>query len=669
MLQVQAPLSPGTGYGVVIGLGALFALGMIGISNLLARGGNSEDNEEFTVAKRSLKTGLTAAGVVSSWTWSTTLLSSCSVAYQYGVAGAFFYAVCNSTQIMIFSNLAIQSKRKAPNAHTFLEIMRVRYGRFVHLTFLFFAFSNNTLVVSSVLLGGAAAINALTGMSIYASIWLLPISVAAYTLRGGLRATLYTDWLHTVIIFVLILTFWFKTYATSDLIGSPSKMFDLLNAAQIRNGDAATRDHSYLTVRSLGALKFGVLSLLEYAGVVFLDNSFHSKAVAASPEAAVPGYILGGISWIASPFTLATTMGLVAIALENTPAFPTFPRRMTAEETSAGLVLPYAAQTIMGKGGAAAVLLLVFMSCTSAISSQLIGISTVLSYDVFKTYFKPSALDRHLLRASHISVVIFSLWMAGFASMLHGAGIDLGFIYNMTGIFTCPGLPPLILTFFSSRQGALAAATSVWLGFVAGIAAWLSLAHRLYGEVTVATVGNVDPCLYACVTGIAVSAFVTGIITLFRPAHYDWESLSAVRIVADDGKQVDVAFEDPSYNPERLRKAAWFARGAALFLFVAIFVLWPFPLYGTGYIFSKPFFTGWVVVGCIWAFFSISAVGVLPLIESRHGIVDLARSVFGKGSPAARPRASTPPTPPSPDGTLDEDVYSKALDDREKIGA
>ncbi|GAA5966891.1 hypothetical protein JCM21900_001958 [Sporobolomyces salmonicolor] len=149
----------------------------------------------------------------------------------------------------------------------------------------------------------------------------------------------------------------------------------------------------------------------------------------------------------------------------------------------------------------------------------------------------------------------------------------------------------------------------------------------------------------------------------------DWESLSAVRIVADDGKQVDVAFEDPNYNPERLRKAAWFARGAALFLFVAIFVLWPFPLYGTGYVFSKPFFTGWVVVGCIWAFFSISAVGVLPLIESRHGIVDLARSIFGKTSPAARPRASTPPTPPSPDGTLDEDVYSKALDDREKIGA
>lgn len=69
------------------------------------------------------------------------------------------------------------------------------------------------------------------------------------------------------------------------------------------------------------------------------------------------------------PFTLATTAGLLAVALENTPAFPTFPRRMTAAETGAGLVLPYAAQTIMGERGAAAVLLLMF-STSCLISSS-----------------------------------------------------------------------------------------------------------------------------------------------------------------------------------------------------------------------------------------------------------------------------------------------------------
>jgi Na+/proline symporter len=47
-------------------------------------------------------------------------------------------------------------------------------------------------------------------------------------------------------------------------------------------------------------------------------------------------------------------MGILAVALENTPAFPTYPRRMNTAEIGAGLALPYAAQTIAGKGGAGA---------------------------------------------------------------------------------------------------------------------------------------------------------------------------------------------------------------------------------------------------------------------------------------------------------------------------
>jgi Na+/proline symporter len=179
-------------------------------------------------------------------------------------------------------------------------------------------------------------------------------------------------------------------------------MWDLLHEAAERNDySAPTKDGSYLTIRSLGALKFAILSILEYTGVVFLDNSFHQKGIAADPASAVPGYVLGGLAWYAMPFTLATTMGIAAIALENTPAFPTFPNRMSTAEISAGLTLPYAAQTISGTGGAGAVLVLMFMSCTSAISSQLIGVSTVLSYDVYKTcewHSSPSSLVQTLIK-------------------------------------------------------------------------------------------------------------------------------------------------------------------------------------------------------------------------------------------------------------------------------
>jgi len=53
------------------------------------------------------------------------------------------------------------------------------------------------------------------------------------------------------------------------------------------------------------------------------------------------------------------------------------------------------------------------------------GVSTVLSFDVFKTYVRPQATDVQLLRASHLSVIGFSIFMAGFASALHGGGVDL----------------------------------------------------------------------------------------------------------------------------------------------------------------------------------------------------------------------------------------------------
>ena len=43
-----------------------------------------------------------------------------------------------------------------------------RWGKAAHLTFFFFCILTNILVTSMLLLGGAAVVNALTGMNIYA---------------------------------------------------------------------------------------------------------------------------------------------------------------------------------------------------------------------------------------------------------------------------------------------------------------------------------------------------------------------------------------------------------------------------------------------------------------------------------------------------------------------
>ena len=69
-----AVLSQGVGYGVVLGIGALFALGMMLTTWVLRRYNNElQTSEVFSTAGRSVKSGLVAAAVVSSWTWAATL--------------------------------------------------------------------------------------------------------------------------------------------------------------------------------------------------------------------------------------------------------------------------------------------------------------------------------------------------------------------------------------------------------------------------------------------------------------------------------------------------------------------------------------------------------------------------------------------------------------------
>ena len=52
------------------------------------------------------------------------------------------------------------------------------------------------------------------------------------------------------------------------------------------------------------------------------------------------------------------------------------------------------------------------------------------------------------------------------------------------------------------------------------------------------------------------------------------------------------------------------------------------PLYGTKYIFSKKFFTGWVVVFIIWLFYSAFQVIIFPIWESRTDLYHTFRGIY-----------------------------------------
>lgn len=148
-------LPPSAGWAVVISLGIGFSVIMLCISFLLERYSNIsiKDNEEFTSASRSVKSGLVASSIVSAWTWAATLLTSSTVAFNYGVSGPFWYAAGACIQVLVFSVMASKMKLNAPYAHTYLEVIRRRWGKLSGVVHTAFGLAANTLVSSMLILG------------------------------------------------------------------------------------------------------------------------------------------------------------------------------------------------------------------------------------------------------------------------------------------------------------------------------------------------------------------------------------------------------------------------------------------------------------------------------------------------------------------------------------
>ncbi|PVH81429.1 urea active transporter-like protein [Cadophora sp. DSE1049] len=614
----------------------------------------------FSTAGRTVKSGLVASAVVSSWTWAATLLQSSGIAYRYGVSGPFWYASGATVQILLFATIAIELKRRAPNAHTFLEVIRARYGTPAHIVFIIFGLATNILVTAMLLTGGSAVVSSLTGMPTAAACFLLPLGVVMYTMFGGIKATFLTDWVHTFILLIIILIFAFTTYATSDILGSPKAVFDLLVEASARHPVEGNAGGSYLTMQSTEGAIFFVINIVGNFGTVFLDNGYYNKAIAASPVHALPGYIMGGISWFAIPWLCATTMGLAGLALESNPAFPTFPDRMPDADVSAGLVLPYAAVALLGPGGAVCTLLIVFMAVTSASSAELIAVSSIFTYDIYQTYFNPGASGKRLIYMSHAMVVAFGLAMASLSTGLHYAGISMGYLYVLMGVIISSAVIPATLTLMWAGHNKWAATLTPPCGFACAIIAWLVTASKTCGKLDVDCTGSNNPMLAGNVMALLSPLIFTPIFTLiFGIDKYDWQSMAAIRKGDDHdlAAEADIDLEmvpgeaitteeATALEQTKLLRASKIAKGMTVLLTLALLILWPMPLYGTGYIFSEKFFAGWVIVGIIWLIGSLMCVGVFPVWEGRKELMFTFKAIYldvtGKQHPSRhhRPEAT-----------------------------
>jgi Na+/proline symporter len=92
------------------------------------------------------------------------------------------------------------------------------------------------------------------------------------------------------------------------------------------------------------------------------------------------------------------------------------------------------------------------MAIMSTYSSELISVSSISAYDIYKTYINPRATGKQLMRVNYISMTAFALFMGGFSTMLYYIGVGMGYLYLLMGVIISSAVAPAAMTMIWAEQ-------------------------------------------------------------------------------------------------------------------------------------------------------------------------------------------------------------------------
>ena len=160
--------------------------------------------------------------------------------------------------------------------------------------------------------------------------------------------------------------------------------------------------------------------------------------------------------------------------------------------------------------------------------------SSLCTYDIYRTYINPKASGDEILRVSRLVILVFGCLMGALAVALNVAGVSLGWMYLAMGVVIGSAVAPIAFMLLWSKANAAGAIAGAATGCVLGVATWLSVAKVEYGRVDLDTTGRNAPMLAGNLVSILVGGAVHGASSLLWPQNYDWETTKRITVVEEE---------------------------------------------------------------------------------------------------------------------------------------
>ena len=201
--------------------------------------------------------------------------------------------------------------------------------------------------------------------------------------------------------------------------------------------------------------------------------------------------------------------------------------------------------------------------------------------------------------------------------LLNWLGLNLGWVYLFMGVLIGSAVLPLwnLMTWnLASGKGAVIAA---WSGMILAFAGWI-----------VAALGSEEVMLSGNLIAIISSGFIHFVYSKFvDPVVFDFDTLNDnIHLVEQDLSGLSAAERDKTMIHKTKK---WIQTRGYLLTFVLI-LLWPLCSVPAK-IFTKSYFSFWVLLSIAWGFGAALTIAILPLYESSDDIYRVIAGITGMG--------------------------------------
>jgi SSS family transporter len=457
---------------------AAFSLLWVFIGWWLGRKADGLDG--YMLAGRNVGLALASATAMATWVTSNTTMAAPQLALQLGIWGMVGYAL-GSVGLLLFAPMAKRIRELMPNGYTSGDFIRLRYGKGAWRIFLIISFAYGLGWLISLGMAGGVLINALSGIDYRIGMTVILSICVIYTILGGLRAVIGTDFIQTVLILFGIITLaWF---AITD-IG-----FERIHSSVMQERP------ELLNLLLPAAIMFLFNNLFFGVGEIFHSNVWWSRAFAFGKGVGFKAYIIAGLLWMPIPIVA----GFIALA---TPA-------LGLNVPAADMVGPMVAAKLLGLTGAIIVFIVVFAALASSLDSLLAATSDLVTQDIYKNHIRPHASEAELRRMAKIIIIGLGVltWLLCLPRLT-----TLGELLFFMGAFVASTIWPIIAGLYWPKANAAGAMYAMILGTVAGLIAYFQIGFYV-----------------AALVSTAVSMFIVITSTWLSPGNYNWLALDEAR--------------------------------------------------------------------------------------------------------------------------------------------